>query len=71
VYANVSGSGVAALVIEEQKRDPATTLDDVLQLAIILGVETLFSLRHGVKPNQQKKAGTRHRAVKVPRVRGV
>jgi hypothetical protein len=71
VYANVSCSGLAALVIEEQKRHPETTLQDVLELAIILGVEKLFSLRHGAKPNQQKKAVTRPRVTKVPRVRGV
>jgi len=55
VYANVSGSGLVTLVIEERKRDPATTLENVLELSIILGVETFFRLRHGV---HQKKEGT-------------
>lgn len=66
---NVDNEGLTCLIIEERKRDPNTTIEAVLFVVTVLGVETLFELRHTAKnPKAKKPKGTK--AV-VRGVRGV
>jgi hypothetical protein len=72
LYGDVAATGLVTLVIEEQKRDPDTTLENVLYLAIVLGVESLFQLRHeSQSPKKTAREATPRMTAKTPRVRGV
>lgn len=51
---NVDNEALTCLVIEERKRDPATTVGAVLFVVTVLGVETLFELRHESKGRKVK-----------------
>jgi len=66
---NVDNESLTCLVIEERKRDPATTIQAVLFVVTVLGVETMFELRHTAKnPKAKKPKGTK---AAVRGVRGV
>jgi hypothetical protein len=64
---------LVVLIIEERKRDPATTVNSVLFLTTLLGAESMLTMRHaaqsGCRVSPDVAAGAKRRKKKG--VRGV